>query len=382
MPDGFEGVAVVVGDRFSGVDRVLRDACAEEFTGAVARIESHGIVVFERAYGTTRLDAFARPVYADTRFDLASLTKLFVSTVALQLVASGRLSLDAPLGGATPNASGSLTQSGGAQHRQSAAPIAEWQNRPHAGITLRMLLDHTSGMNSGADYRTIANENVERFALERDLVAAPGERVIYSDLGFIALGVLIERISTCSLAAAVRNAFPSPSLGYRPRATERPTIPATEEDDWRGRVQGFVHDEKTYLMNGVAGHAGLFGTARDVALLTEAYLGPLKGRPNSLLDEALVREAVREQAYDPVLRRGLGWALKTSDDNSCGRLMDRASFGHTGFVGTCVWADPVRDLQAVLLTNSVYFGRSDTRDTRAAFYEAAVEAVEAVEAAR
>jgi CubicO group peptidase (beta-lactamase class C family) len=344
----------VARDRFERVDRVLRDACGEEFIGAVARVEAGGRVVFERAYGLTRADALARPVYADTRFDLASLTKLFVATLALRLVADGRLTLD----------------------RSVVAQMPEWQDRPHAVITARMLLDHTSGMNSGADYRTIAGENVERFALERDLVAEPGERVIYSDLGFIALGVLVERITGHNLDASTRTTFASPSLGFRPRATSRAAIPAKEEDDWRGRVQGYVHDEKAYLMGGVAGHAGLFGTARDVAVLTAAYLGPLRGRPSPLLAEELVREAVREQAYDPVLRRGLGWALKTSDENSCGRLMDPSSFGHTGFVGTCVWADPVRDVQAVLLTNSVYFGRNDTRDTRAAFYEAAVDAVE------
>jgi CubicO group peptidase (beta-lactamase class C family) len=127
-------------------------------------------------------------------------------------------------------------------------------------------------------------------------------------------------------------------------------------------------------MGGEAGHAGLFGTAADVAALTEAYLGPLCGRENAILPIELVREAVREQAYDPVLRRGLGWALKTSDENSCGRLMHPSSFGHTGFVGTCVWADPQAGVQGVLLTNSVYFGRNDTRDLRAAFYEAMMEA--------
>ncbi|MBV8531863.1 MAG: serine hydrolase [Candidatus Eremiobacteraeota bacterium] len=150
-------------------------------------------------------------------------------------------------------------------------------------------------------------------------------------------------------------------------------IPATERDGWRGRVQGFVHDEKAYLMGGVAGHAGLFGTAADVAALTECYLGPLHARECSLLPEPLVREAITEQGGDPVLRRGLGWALKTSDENSCGRLMDDSSFGHTGFVGTCVWADPVRDVQGVLLTNAVYFGRDDDmRDLRSRFYEAMI----------
>ena len=230
---------------------MLRDACGREFTGAVARIETNGSVVFERAYGSTRDDVRARPVYADTRFDLASLTKLFVATLALRLVADGRLTLD----------------------RSVVVRMPEWQDTPHAAITPRMLLDHTSGMNSGADYRTIAGENVERFALERDLVAEPGERVIYSDLGFIALGVLVERIIGSNLAAAVRTTFAAPLLGFRPPASQRPAIPATEEDDWRGRVQGYVHDEKAYLMGGVAGHAGLFGTARDVAVLAEAYLG-------------------------------------------------------------------------------------------------------------
>jgi CubicO group peptidase (beta-lactamase class C family) len=327
-------------DAVSNVDAVLRAATGKAFTGAVARIERRGSPIFERAYGTTRLDESSRPVYVDTRFDLASLTKLFVATLALRLVARG-----APLD----------------------APVL------HDGVTLRMLLAHTSGMNSGADYRTILGENVERYALERELIAAPGERVVYSDLGFIALGVVIERAAGKSLATLAQETFASATLGFRPRADERGWIPATEEDGWRGRVQGMVHDEKAYLMGGTAGHAGLFGTAADVARLTEGFLGSLHGRPETLLPVEIVREAVREQAYDPVLRRGLGWALKTSDTNSCGAAMDATSFGHTGFVGTCVWADPVRDVSGVLLTNSVYFGRNDTRDLRAAFYEAAMD---------
>jgi CubicO group peptidase (beta-lactamase class C family) len=257
----------------------------------------------------------------------------------------------------------------------SLTPVfPEWNRTDHASITLRMLLAHTSGMNSGADYRTILDENVERFALTRALVAAPGASVIYSDLGFIALGAAIERAGGNALPAALAREFDRPALGFSVR--ERAEVPATEDDGWRGRVQGYVHDEKAYLMGGAAGHAGLFGTAADVAWLTQAYLGAANGRETALLPAGLAREAIREQAYDPVLRRGLGWALKTSDENSCGRLFGPESFGHTGFVGTCVWADPQRDVLGVLLTNSVYFGRSDTRELRAAFYEAAIADLE------
>jgi CubicO group peptidase (beta-lactamase class C family) len=325
----------------------LQANLGKEYTAAVVRIERRGRVVFERAYGTTRADALARPVYADTLFDLASLTKLFVATLVLRIVAEGKLALDEPLTGIVP----------------------EWRRDDHRTITLRMLLAHTSGMNSGADYRAILDENVETFALNSALLAKPGARVIYSDLGFIALGAVAQRVAGASLASLTSQWF-SPSLRFRPRVALRRMIPATEDDGWRGRVQGIVHDEKAYLMGGIAGHAGLFGTAADVSRLTECYLGTLNGRRCALLPESLVREAVTEQAADPILRRGLGWALKTSDENSCGCFMDRSSFGHTGFVGTCVWADPVHDVQGVLLTNAVYYGRDDIRDFRAAFYEA------------
>jgi beta-N-acetylhexosaminidase len=338
-------------DRFPRVERVLRAACGDRFTGAVARLERGGELAFEAAYGSTRMDEPGRAVYVDTRFDLASITKLFVATLALQLVAAGALELDGPL----------------------ARIFPEWNGTPHAAITLRMLLAHTSGMNSGADYRTILGENVERFALTRPLAGRPNEGVIYSDLGFISLGAAIERASGRCLASAAADAFARPLLGFTPRRTARVEIPATEDDGWRGRVQGYVHDEKAYLMGGVAGHAGLFGTAADVAWLTDQYLAAATGRAQTLLPPDLAREALVEQAFDPVLRRGLGWALKTSDENSCGRLFGPQSFGHTGFVGTCVWADPARDVTGVLLTNSVYFGRSDTRELRAAFYESAIE---------
>jgi serine-type D-Ala-D-Ala carboxypeptidase len=328
----------------------LEAALHHNFTAAVARVERGGKLVYERAFGVTRDDELGKPVYVDTRFDLASLTKIFVTTVALDLVARGFVELDEPL-----------------QHH-----VPEWSNDAHAPITMRMLLAHTSGMHSGADYRELLDRDVADFALRRPLAAVPGEGVIYSDLGFIALGVAIERIGGRALGRAIADVWGA-GPAFNPAMTDRLTIPATENDGWRGRVQGSVHDEKAHLMYGVAGHAGLFGTAADVARMTEVYLAAARGRAQHVLPQQLARDAITCVADDPVLRRGLGWALKTTDENSCGALFGPRSFGHTGFTGTCVWADPDRDLQAVLLTNTVYFGRSDSRPLRVAFYDAVIE---------
>ncbi|HEX3549829.1 MAG TPA: serine hydrolase domain-containing protein [Candidatus Elarobacter sp.] len=338
----------------------MRGALGTRYSAAVVRVEQHGRVRFERAYGRTRDDGVALPVFVDTRFDLASITKVFVATVALAYVACGRLALDASL----------------------ASVIPDWRGTAHEAVTLRRILAHEAGFKSGADYRTLLDANVERFALTEPLAAEPGSRVIYSDLGFIALGAAIERGARAGgLARAVEdvlNAWGARGTRFRPPAREHAAIPATETDAWRGRVQGRVHDEKAYLMNGVAGHAGLFGDARDVAALAEWYLAALHGRATPLA-APLARAAVAEAAHDPVLRRGLGWALKTTDENSCGARMSRASFGHTGFTGTSVWADPERDASVVLLTNNVHHGRTDLREVRAAVCDAAMTALDAGE---
>ncbi len=340
-------------DRFRECDAALRAALGRRFTAAVARVEQHGRVIFERAYGQTRADRCARPVALDTRFDLASLTKLAIATLTVDAVARGVLTLDDTL----------------------VESIPEWKSLPQRAITLRMLLSHTSGMQSGAHYRSLRDRSVEEYALTAELHGPVGSGVLYSDLGFIALGVVLARREARSLQAAAASSIARPGLRYRPRRKEWASIPATECDSWRGRLQGQVHDEKAYLSGGVAGHAGLFGSAADAAWIGEQYLAAFHGRP-SLLPESLAREAVREQAFDPTLRRGLGWALKTRDDNSCGPGFSRESFGHTGFTGTCIWVDPERDLTAVLLTNTVYFGREDSTDLRRAFFTGVTDALD------
>ncbi len=141
-------------------------------------------------------------------------------------------------------------------------------------------------------------------------------------------------------------------------------------------MQGTVHDEKAYLMGGVAGHAGLFGDARDVARVAEIYLGALRGGDAAPLSLDLVRESLEEQAFDPIARRGLGWVLRTSDENSCGTKMGSRAFGHTGFTGTSLWCDPDLDVSVRLLTNAVHYERGDLRALRAAVCDEAVDFVE------
>jgi CubicO group peptidase (beta-lactamase class C family) len=346
--------------QFSAADAILQDALTVRFTAAVLRVELAGRLLFERAYGAVDDAPGSRRIEAGTRFDLASLTKIFASTAALRAVVEKKVSLDGLL---------------------APSVVPEWRGTGHEPISLRMLLAHTSGMQSGADYRTLLGHDVERFAVTSPLVGAPGERVLYSDLGFIALGTALERLHRRSLASVLgetSRAAGAATAGFRPPARGIAEIPATEEDGWRGRVRGLVHDEKAYLMGGVAAHAGLFGTALDVASLAGSYLGAINGRSGAHgFPASIARESISQAAFDPVLRRGLGWALKTSDENSCGRRMSPATFGHTGFTGTCLWADPERDLSIVLLTNAVYYGRNDLRDLRAAVCDAVVESVDA-----
>ncbi len=340
--------------RLTAIAAIIEAELGSRYTGAVVRVEHGGRCTYERAWGKTHRFAGARAIEVDTRFDVASLTKVIMATAALRLADAGLLDLDAPLGLLVP----------------------EWTGDARESITVRMLLAHTSGLASGADYRTLFGSNVVTELLGRPAVAAPGASVLYSDLGFVALGVVIERV-VCRPLASWQMLFPPEtfeSLAFRPPGPEREAIAATEIDAWRGMVQGRVHDEKAWLMGGISGHAGMFGTARDVARVCEAYLAPLHGRACALLRAPLAQAAITEAAWDPVLRRGLGWALKTSDENSCGSRASATTFGHTGFTGTCAWSDPDRDMTVVLLTNAVHFGRRDLRAVRAAVCDAAFDA--------
>jgi serine-type D-Ala-D-Ala carboxypeptidase len=209
----------------------------------------------------------------------------------------------------------------------------------------------------------------------------PGSRVVYSDLGYILLGWAIEQISRRPLAEAIAPAEPGllalpgwPAVGFGPLPPAESA--PTELCSWRERrLHGEVHDENGWAMGGVSGHAGLFGTAAALAALGQAWLDCLSGRPAALLPLPLAQEAVRCQAEEGPLRRGLGWLLWSPDAATVGHALGPDSFGHTGFTGTSLFVAPQRRLVIACLTNYVYYGRQPAaiQSFRRALHERVVE---------
>ncbi len=343
--------------RFDAPRAVLERAVADlEVPGAVAFTGTIEDAACVAATGVTRLEGGV-PVTPETVYDLASLTKVVATLPAvLKLAGEGEIGLDDKVKRFFSNAG--------------------WFKTPSLGdTTLRELLTHTSGLPAWTplfaltDNRRTALANVLQAPLEH-----PAGTYTYSDLGFILLGAIIERVSGERQDAFVQRYIFGP-LGmtetrYGPLKGEH--VAATEDCGWRGGLlQGVVHDENAFAMGGVAGHAGLFGTAGDLATYAQAWLrlDPRLG------PEDLLRDAVREYFSNGNERRGLGWMLK-GEHSSAGRYSSERAFGHTGFTGTSLWIDPVGGSFAVLLTNRVHPSREKGRNIhalRVAFHEAVVK---------
>lgn len=330
-----------------------------------------------------------RPTRLGTRFDLASLTKLFTTTAFLGLLSDRRVELDDPLVGVIPEfgASGLRPVDGGQEplsRRLLPTPPERqgWSVDP-GDVTFRQLLSHTSGL---APWRSVFRETgpVPSPPFETDQVPAkrrwraglsaicaypfvdrPGRCIHYSDLGFMLLGEAMTRLAGAPLAKSIAARVTSPleleSVGYRPIAagvTREGIAPSSLDDDWRmRRCWGEVEDENAAGLGGVAGHAGLFGCAADVARFGQAWL---ERDPRLRIDPTFLDEAVREQAADGGERRGLGWQLRSTQaggDDSYLSVLGPGTVGHTGFTGTSLAIDPSRRLVVALLTNRVYGGR-------------------------
>jgi len=337
----------------------LMDAgvAGQAFPGGVACIswrEGDEVVYVEVAAG--KLRAGEAEVKAATPYDLASITKPFVAMTALRLHAAGRLSLDTRtdtvVSDVRGGVGGTATLEALLTHR---AGLAAW-----GGLYLDV--PHDAG--SAAARRWILSEASRR--------PAEGETtgVLYSDLGYLIAGEVIARIAGDKLDKVVARAVTDP-LGisrdiYYPAALPpdrraqvvREAAP-TEHCEWRGRlIRGEVHDENCAAFGGIAGNAGLFGTARGVAVFGRACLDSLLGK-SDFLSKELMEKALAPRPDGGTLR--LGWDTKSAKDSSAGRRMSDQAFGHLGFTGTSVWCDPERDLVIVLLSNRVHPSRANER---------------------
>jgi CubicO group peptidase (beta-lactamase class C family) len=327
-----------------------------------------------RAFGRLTYDAGAAAVAPDTIWDLASLTKVVVTTtLAMMLVDEGKLDLEARVSGFLPGFTG------GGKER----------------VTLRQLLTHSGGLLWWAPlYKDVQGgaAYLERI-LATDLAYEPGTKAVYSDLGLILLGDVIERLGGAPLGELARLRVLDP-LGmkdtlYLPPAALLPRIAPTENDPWRGRVlRGEVHDENAFALGGIAPHAGLFGTAPDLARFAAMLLDEGRGPGGRLVSRATV-ELFTARAGVPLASRALGWDTPANETGersstpgakgytSAGSLLSPRSFGHTGFTGTSMWMDPERELFVILLTNRVHPTReNDIRAVRAQVADAAVRALE------
>jgi len=350
---------------FSAVDRVIRAALERVFPATQVVVLHAGQVQFAASYGWLDPETRLRPVTPDTLFDLASVTKLFTVTAFMVLVEAGRVGLDQAVQTVLPEFSGPRP----IQPYEDPLAPGQWVQvetgtasaEVDAGmVTFRHLLAHTSGLPAWRPlYREPSPDAARRMAFDTFFSYPVGSRTVYSDIGLILLGLSIEQLTGLPLDQAIARLVSEP-LGLQHTrflpvgGTVTVQAAPTEECRWRGRrIVGEVHDENAARLGGVAGHAGLFSTAGDVARLGQMYLD--RGRP--ILQPATVAEMTRLQAQDGDVHRGLGFALWSPDPEASGNAFGPAAFGHTGFTGTSLWIDPSRELVVAVMTNRVYYGR-------------------------
>ena len=323
------------------LDAVIGQSIAQgEIPGAVLLVGHDGRWLHRKAYGARALEPAREPMTVDTIFDAASLTKVVATAPAImQLFEQGRIRLNDPVTDYLPEFQGGKT-----------------------AITVRHLLTHFSGLRPSLDLAPAWSgyETGVAKALAETPVAQPGERFIYSDVNYILLGEIVRRVSGETLEDYVRRHIFEPlrmrETMFRPPAALRSRIAPTERPAGEAEpLRGQVHDPTARAMGGVAGHAGLFTTADDLARFAEMLLGQGRFRGRRVLQPLTVRKMITPQspADQPVLR-GLGFDLDSPYSAPRGELFPLGSFGHTGFTGTSLWIDPVTRTYVILLTNAVH----------------------------
>ena len=318
----------------------------KKMPGCVVLVGRRDKIVLLKAYGNKRLEPAAEPMTTDTVFDLASLTKpIATATSVMFLVDQGKLQLEDPV----------------------AKYLPEFAASGKENVTVRQLLVHVSGLipdNSIKDYDDGADEALKRvFALK--LQTPPGERFAYSDMNYVVLGELVRKLSGNNvhefsqehifqpLGMKETTYLPGDDLKHRAAPTEQ------REGKW---MQGEVHDPRTYKLGGIAGHAGLFSTAEDLAIYASMMLRRGERGGKRILSEDAWKQmtsphkvpARRNNGAEYEGLRGLGWDMQTGYSINRGESFSPAAFGHGGFTGTAIWIDPEKDLFLIFLSNRVH----------------------------
>ncbi len=351
-------------ERLYVLDTIMRRAIDDSaFPGAQLLVARDGAIVYNASFGSLEYLQHSASVEKTTMYDLASLTKVIATTSAvMKLYDEGKLNLD--------------------QHVANYLP--EFANHGKERITITNLLLHNSGLPAFKRFYLTCKtkEEVLDSIYNSELIYSPGDSTVYSDLGFITLGRVVEKISGMTLDRYTNEKF-SDTLGmtrtmFNPPEDLWNNVAPTEQDTmWRRKlVRGTVHDETASLLGGVAGHAGLFSTASDLAIFMQMLMNGGNYAGRQYLKPETVELFTAKQTGTSA--RALGWDTKTTDGySSAGSFLSGKSFGHTGFTGTSIWADPQNNIFVIFLTNRVHPTRENTKiyKVRPAVHDAVVKAL-------
>lgn len=343
--------------RLEQMDEVITESIGRsQLPGAVVLVARKGRVAWRRAYGSRVLEPVTEPMTPDTIFDVASLTKVVATATSIMiLVERGKVRLSDPVSNYIPELKG------------------EGRER----ITIELLLTHRSGYAPDFDLkeRWAGYDEAVKRLIKEPLRNPPGAGFVYSDIGYIALGEVVRRVSGTTLDKFARLNIFAPlgmrDTGFRPSQMLRKRIAPTEKrrgqmsylgdsaenagaegEEW---LRGLVHDPTSFRMEGVAGHAGLFSTADDLAVYSQMILGGGQYEGVRILGPLSVAEMTRPRLVTEAgWTRGLGWDVSTSFSTNRGDLFPLGSFGHTGFTGTSIWIDPATSMFLVFLSNRVH----------------------------
>ena len=323
--------------KLAAVDSVIEQAIADgNIPGAVLVVGHNGKIVYRKAYGHRSLEPRRELMTLDTIFDLASLTKVIATTTSvMQLVELGKVRLNDPV----------------------EKYIPEFAQNGKEDITVRQLLTHYSGLAPDLDLGTPweGKKTAYQLACVMPPETTPGSGFVYSDINFIMLGDLVEKVSGETLDAYTAQHIFTPlkmtHTRFLPPASWRAKIAPTQYDEQDKMLHGVVHDPTARRMGGVAGHAGLFSTGDDLAKFAQALLD---GGDGILSSEAVIKMTSPETPPSAPVLRGFGWDIDSPFSSNRGDLLPIGSYGHTGFTGTSLWIDPTTQSYIILLTNSVH----------------------------